>query len=125
VWIEKKSDNWVQRPYKFGIFHVANPDFDDSRWFSMSINSLWKILAMRTHRCPHCGLVLDRDLNASLDRLRLVLRSLGPESVEAYVLQKWEQSPAGNHNCFYSVRQYPSEASGECTPWTETGMWMN
>jgi len=28
-------------------------------------NIVRKTLAMRTHRCPHCGLVLDRDINSA------------------------------------------------------------
>ena len=32
-----------------------------------------KTLAVRTHSCPHCGLVLDRDHNASLNILSAVL----------------------------------------------------
>lgn len=30
-----------------------------------------KSLSVRVHKCPHCGLVLDRDLNASINILRL------------------------------------------------------
>ena len=32
-----------------------------------------KDLSERTHACPHCGLVLDRDQNAALNILRLGL----------------------------------------------------
>jgi hypothetical protein len=46
----------------------------------------------RTLSCPHYGLMLDRDLNASLNILRLGLQSLGLESVEAHFLETWEQS---------------------------------
>jgi putative transposase len=30
-----------------------------------------KSLSDRIHNCPHCGLVLDRDLNASINILRI------------------------------------------------------
>ncbi len=33
-----------------------------------------KLLAVRVHRCPHCGLVLDRDLNAARNVLQRALR---------------------------------------------------
>lgn len=51
-----------------------------------------KSLSTRTHKCKQCGLVLDRDLNASLNILRIGLDSLGkenasfPKSLEANVL---------------------------------------
>lgn len=51
-----------------------------------------KSLSTRTHKCKQCGLVMCRDLNASLNILRIGLDSLGkenfgsPESLEAYAL---------------------------------------
>ncbi|MDO9538616.1 MAG: zinc ribbon domain-containing protein [Methanocalculus sp.] len=35
-----------------------------------------KTLSDRVHSCPHCGLIMDRDLNASLNIMRLGLQSL-------------------------------------------------
>lgn len=35
-----------------------------------------KALSMRTHQCPHCGLVLDRDINAARNILR---KAFGPD----------------------------------------------
>src|SRR5437870_2431727 len=42
-----------------------------------------KTLSERVHRCPHndCGLVLDRDLNAALNILRLGLQSVGIQPI--------------------------------------------
>lgn len=40
-------------------------------------------LSERTYHCPCCGLVIDRDLNASLNILALGLQSIGIQSVEA------------------------------------------
>ena len=48
-----------------------------------------KELSERTHRCE-CGLVLDRDLNASINILRLGLQSLALTGIEAHALQVWE-----------------------------------
>ena len=48
-----------------------------------------KELCERTHRCE-CGLVLDRDLNASINILRLGLQSLGLKTIEAHDTQSWE-----------------------------------
>ena len=36
-----------------------------------------KSLAVRTHRCPHCGLVMDRDENAALNILNRGLEKIG------------------------------------------------
>ena len=48
-----------------------------------------KNLSERTHRCK-CGLVLNRDLNAAVNILRLGLQSIGLNTVEAHHLQSWE-----------------------------------
>ena len=48
-----------------------------------------KDLGERTHRCE-CGLEIDRDLNASINILRLGLESLGLKTIEAHDLQSWE-----------------------------------
>ena len=42
-----------------------------------------KDLSVRVHDCPHCGLKLDRDLNAALNILARGLASIGTQSVEA------------------------------------------
>jgi putative transposase len=36
-----------------------------------------KSLSQRTHRCPHCGHVQDRDWNAAINILELGLRTVG------------------------------------------------
>ena len=45
-----------------------------------------KELGDRVHSCPHCGLVMDRDLNASLNIERLGLESLGCVAHPQHVL---------------------------------------
>lgn len=42
-----------------------------------------KDLSVRVHQCPHCGLKMDRDLNAALNILGRGLASIGNQSVEA------------------------------------------
>ena len=49
-----------------------------------------KSLAVRTHSCPSCGLVIDRDWNASLNILRAVL---GPGRQN---VAQWSKRAAGN-----------------------------
>ena len=48
-----------------------------SQMCSVCDNTVPKDLGQRTHRCPHCGLELDRDINAARNILRLALNSLG------------------------------------------------
>jgi len=40
-------------------------------------------LSNRVYHCPCCNLALDRDLNASINVLRLGLQSFGIQSIEA------------------------------------------
>lgn len=42
-----------------------------------------KSLSVRTHSCKCCGLTINRDLNASLNILRIGLDSLGSNTIEA------------------------------------------
>jgi putative transposase len=44
-----------------------------------------KDLSVRIHSCLFCGLTLDRDLNASINILRLGLQSVGIKSLEASI----------------------------------------
>jgi putative transposase len=42
-----------------------------------------KTLSERVHKCPHCSLEMNRDLNASINILRIGLDTIGLKSVEA------------------------------------------
>lgn len=57
-------------------FIAVNPD-GTSQLCSRCHSIVPKDLSVRIHSCPHCGLVLDRDLNASYNILALGLQSLG------------------------------------------------
>jgi putative transposase len=56
-----------------------------------------KELKVRTHDCPHCGLILDRDVNAARNILNLVLRSARTEpsgaNVADYRVRSLRSSP--------------------------------
>lgn len=47
-------------------------------------NRVKKSLSTRTHNCIECGLVMNRDLNASINIKRLGIQSLGINSLEVY-----------------------------------------
>jgi putative transposase len=52
-----------------------------------------KSLSVRTHKCPHCGLILNRDHNAAINILRLGLQSQSLSAQEAPT--KAEGHPCG------------------------------
>ena len=57
-----------------------------------------KDLSVRVHDCPHCGLKMDRDLNASLNILARGLSSLGRASgPKSSLIYRGEQSPNSQH----------------------------
>jgi len=49
-----------------------------------------KTLSERVHKCPHCSLEMNRDLNASINILRIGLDAVGIKSVEAPLFQRGE-----------------------------------
>lgn len=57
-------------------FIIVNPN-GTSQFCSRCHSIVPKDLSVRIHSCPYCGLVLDRDLNASYNILALGLQSLG------------------------------------------------
>ncbi len=46
-------------------------------------NSVPKDLSVRTHSCPHCGLVLDRDHNAAINILKRSISTAGTAGINA------------------------------------------
>ena len=61
----------------FGVVTVAVPPHYTSTNCSNCGEAVKKSLSQRTHQCPHCGFVLDRDWNAALNILELGLRTAG------------------------------------------------
>lgn len=63
------------------LFTQVNPNGTSQMCSGCGVK-VCKSLSVRVHSCPHCGLVIDRDLNAAINILRLGLQSLGisPES---------------------------------------------
>ena len=60
-----------------GIACIAVPPAYTSQNCSGCQQVVKKSLSVRTHCCPHCGLILDRDVNAALNILHEALRILG------------------------------------------------
>ncbi|MEG4289969.1 transposase [Microcoleus sp. C2C3] len=61
----------------FGVVTVAVPAHYTSQNCSNCGEVVKKSLSQRTHRCVHCGVVLDRDKNAAINILELGLRTVG------------------------------------------------
>jgi len=60
-----------------GVVTVAVPPHYTSANCSNCREVVKKSLSQRTHRCPHCGHVQDRDWNAAINILELGLRTVG------------------------------------------------
>lgn len=70
--------NWVEYFGKvFGVATVAVPPHYTSQNCSNCGKVAKKSLSQRTHICPHCGFVLERDGNAARNILELGLRTVG------------------------------------------------
>ena len=61
----------------FGVATVAVPPHYTSQNCSNCGEVVKKSLSTRTHKCSHCGFVLDRDWNAAINILELALRTVG------------------------------------------------
>src|ERR687886_2651493 len=70
--------NWLEYFGKvLGVATVAVPPHYTSANCSNCKKVVKKSLSQRTHRCHHCGFVLDRDWNAARNILELALRTVG------------------------------------------------
>jgi putative transposase len=76
--------NWLEYFGKvFGVVTVAVPPHYTSANCSNCGERVKKSLSQRTHRCHHCGFVLDRDWNAAINILELALRTVGHRGTNA------------------------------------------
>jgi putative transposase len=69
--------------HKYGKVTVAVPPHNTSQNCSNCGEKVKKCLSTRTHVCPHCGYVADRDLNASINILKLGLSTVGHTGIYA------------------------------------------
>jgi putative transposase len=63
--------------YKYGKVTVAVPPHNTSQDCSNCGMKVIKSLSTRTHVCPHCGFVEDRDVNAAINILKRGLSTVG------------------------------------------------
>jgi len=70
--------------YKYGKVTVAVPPHNTSQNCSNCGEKVQKSLSTRTHICPSCGYVEDRDINAAINILRLGLTTTGHVGCQAW-----------------------------------------
>jgi putative transposase len=63
--------------FKYGKVTIAVPPYNTSQNCSRCGGKVKKSLSTRTHVCPHCGLIEDRDVNAAINILKLALSTVG------------------------------------------------
>ncbi|GET42055.1 RNA-guided endonuclease InsQ/TnpB family protein [Microseira wollei] len=79
---------WVEYFGKvFGVVTVAVPPHYTSQNCSNCGQVVKKTLSTRTHKCPDCGYVADRDENAARNILELGLRTAGHVGISSLVLE--------------------------------------
>ncbi|WP_414566836.1 MULTISPECIES: RNA-guided endonuclease InsQ/TnpB family protein [unclassified Anabaena] len=69
--------------HKYGKVTIAVPPYNTSQNCSNCGKKVKKSLSTRTHVCGHCNYVEDRDINASINVLRLGLSTLGHSGTHA------------------------------------------
>jgi putative transposase len=70
--------------FKYGKVTIAVPPHNTSQNCSHCGKKVKKSLSTRTHVCPHCGFVEDRDVNAAINILQLALSTLGHSGTYAW-----------------------------------------
>ncbi len=70
--------------HKYGKVTVAVPPHNTSQNCSNCGEKVKKSLSTRTHVCPHCGYVEDRDVNASINILRIGIGTVGHTGTYAW-----------------------------------------
>ncbi|MDJ0737114.1 MAG: transposase [Nostocaceae cyanobacterium] len=70
--------------HKYGKVTVAVPPYNTSQNCSNCGQKVKKSLSCRTHVCPHCGYVEDRDVNASINILRIGISTVGHTGTYAW-----------------------------------------
>jgi putative transposase len=70
--------------FKYGKITIAVPPHNTSQNCSNCGEKAKKSLSTRTHVCPHCGFVEDRDVNAAINILKLALCTAGHAGTYAW-----------------------------------------
>jgi len=89
-WLEDFAD-------KYGKIAIAVPPYNTSQNCSNCGKKVQKGLSTRTHVCPHCKYVEDRDVNAAINILQLGLSTVG--RTETYMLGEFGSLAGLDKSC--------------------------
>jgi putative transposase len=70
--------------FKYGKLTIAVPPYNTSQNCSHCGKKVKKSLSTRTHVCPHCEFIEDRDTNAAINILKLALCTVGHTGTYAW-----------------------------------------
>jgi putative transposase len=70
--------------FKYRKVTIAVPPYNTSQNCSSCGKKVKKSLSTRTHVCPHCGFIEDRDVNAAINILKLALCTAGHAGTYAW-----------------------------------------
>ena len=70
--------------FKYGKVTIAVPPYNTSQKCSSCGQKAKKSLSTRTHVCPHCGFIEDRDVNAAINILKRALSTAGHAGTYAW-----------------------------------------
>jgi putative transposase len=70
--------------FKYGKLTIAVPPHNTSQNCSHCGKKVKKFLSTRTHVCPHCGFIEDREVNAAINILKLALCTVGHTGTYAW-----------------------------------------
>jgi putative transposase len=70
--------------FKYGKVTIAVAPYNTSQNCSNCGQKVKKSLSTRTHVCPHCGFIEDRDINAAINILKLALSTVGHTGTYAW-----------------------------------------
>ncbi len=88
-------------------FHIRVSPRNTSQNCSGCGTKVPKTLAVRTHKCPHCGLKISRDFNASLNIRRLGLEKIGWEPSEYTPVEIRTSTQLGKFSSLKQELLYP------------------
>ncbi|MBG1269476.1 RNA-guided endonuclease InsQ/TnpB family protein [Nostoc sp. WHI] len=96
--------------HKYGKVTVAVPPHNTSQNCSNCGQKVKKSLSTRTHVCPHCNYVEDRDVNASINILKLGLTTVGHTGSYAWGdLPSWAVGASLSSNGESGNQESPSQ----------------
>ncbi|HAX74284.1 MAG TPA: transposase [Cyanobacteria bacterium UBA11372] len=87
--------------YKYGKITIAVAPHNTSKNCSNCGNKVQKSLSNRTHVCPHCGFIEDRDINAAINILQKGLSTVG--HTESYQLGESDPLVSLEQSCGVTI----------------------